>query len=80
MNIIFDEVGKENFDALNELIKKNQEQLSGFRLQNLRVSLALNISNELTDIYYSICDEKDEIMKKMRQHKEKNKDRKDTLG
>ena len=74
MNIIFDEVGKENFDALNELIKKNQEQLSGFRLQNLRVSLALNISNELTDIYYSICDEKDEIMKKMREHSKMRKD------
>ena len=68
INIIFDEVGKENFDALNELFAIHNEHFGGMKIYGLYDSLKENKDDENTRVYYEICDKRDEILRRMREH------------
>ena len=70
IQIIWDEVGKENFDELNQLFHVYYESFQGFKIYSLLQSLANQEDNSDTRKYYEIVDKKNEIMHKMRNHKE----------
>ena len=66
IEIIYDAVGRENFDALNQLCYDYEMHFSGFKIYNLYDALEKNIDNEATRYYYDCLRKKDEIMEKMR--------------
>jgi hypothetical protein len=68
INLIFDEVGKENFDALNNLFKIFDENFNGFKIYNLLGSLKKGERNKDTMLYHSLISQRDEILMKMRNY------------
>jgi len=68
MNIIFNRVGKENFDELNSLFKIFNEHFSGINYQKLGYYLANNIENEATITYNNLIARKNEILENMRNY------------
>ncbi len=65
---IFDVVGKENFDALNELFAIHNENFNGFAFYSLCESIKNKEDNEKTRIFYDIVRRRNEILDKMRKH------------
>lgn len=67
IEIIFDEVGKENFDALNELFHIYNDSFSSMsRKIKLYSSLQKGEETELTRIYYKLVEKRDQILESMR--------------
>ena len=75
INIIWDEVGKENFESLNELFEIYYENFQEFKYYKLLDSLQKKEETELTKIFYDIVEKKNRILEKMRIHKEMNQNR-----
>ncbi len=70
IDVIFDAVGKENFDELNGLFKVFEQNLySQEKYEQLERSLDTKEDNEMTRLYYSLIEKRDEILEKMRAHK-----------
>ena len=68
IEIIWNKVGKENFDALNDLFRIFNEHFQGFRYYGLIDSLKKKEDNEQTRVYYDLMAKRDEILDKMRKH------------
>lgn len=68
IQVIWDEVGKENFDALNDLFRTYNEHFSGFGIYNLLDDMRNKKDTERTRIYYDLVRKKDEILDKMNKH------------
>lgn len=74
IQLIFDEVGKENFDALNELFHIFNSKFTGVKLRQLKSDLKNNIDNESTRLLNEIREKRDRILEKMRKHRDMQKD------
>ena len=72
LEIIFNEVGKENFDALNELFHEFYEKIDGMKMYLLKTSLIKKEDTPLTRVYYELCEKRDKILESMRRYKENN--------
>ncbi len=72
LQLIWDEVGKENFDELNELFNIFYDNFSGERIIRLRQSLKNNEENKYTKIYNELEIRKDEILENMRNYRKNN--------
>ena len=68
IHIIWDKVGKENFDALNELFHEFHEHFSGYKIYGVLQSLMNQEKTEQTKIYFDLYRRSQEIMEKMRKH------------
>ena len=66
--MIWDAVGKENFDELNELFHIFYENFEGFKIYNVLQSLKQGEDTPQTRIYRELARRRDEIMDKMRKH------------
>lgn len=66
IQVIWNEVGKDNFDELNNLFKTYNEKLSGFRFYSLISDLRENKDTDLTRIYRDLVARKEIIMENMR--------------
>ena len=66
IQVIFDEVGKDNFDNLNSLFAIYNEYFGGMKSYNLVSALNSNQETEQTKVYYDLLRQRDEILKKMR--------------
>ena len=66
IQIILNEVGKDNFDDLNSLFAIFNEHFGGMKFYNLVSSLNSNQETEQTKIYYDLVKQRDEILKNMR--------------
>lgn len=69
INILFDEVGKENFDELNNLFNIFYEHFGREKIFKLKSALENNINDELVQIYNMLKEKRDEILDKMREYK-----------
>ena len=76
IEVIWNAVGKENFDALNELFHIHNEHLSGNNIYRMLDALMNGKETELTKIRENIIRKKDEIMEKMRQYKKEQEEKK----
>ena len=65
---IWNKVGKENFDALNDLFAKFNENFQGYAVYHLRSDLRNNADTENTRIYNDLVKQKDAILERMRNH------------
>lgn len=65
MSILFDLVGKENFDALNSLFHEFYESFSGFSVYNLYSDLKAGVVSENTSKYASLTQRRDVILQNM---------------
>lgn len=83
LQIIRNEVGKDNFDELNSLFEIYYTNFSGFKIYSLLADLKANKDTEQTRIYHDLVDRKNIIMEKMRKFKkmqnEESYERKETL-
>lgn len=68
IQVIWDEVGKENFDALNDLFRTYNEHFGGFGIYNLLNDIRNKKDTERTRIYYDLVRKRDEILDKMNKH------------
>ncbi len=68
IQIIWDEVGKENFDELNKLFHIYYENFSGMKIYSLLNSLKNGEDTNQTRVYKSLLEKRDEILAKMRKH------------
>lgn len=66
IQVIWNEVGKDNFDELNSLFKIYNDNFSGFKIYNLLSDLSSGKDTEQTRIYYELVDRKNHIMENMR--------------
>lgn len=66
IQVIWNEVGKDNFDELNSLFKIYNDNFSGFRIYNLLSDLSSGKDTEQTRVYYDLVDRKNRIMENMR--------------
>ncbi len=81
IEIILNKVGKENFDALNELFNIHYENFSGFRYLSLVSDLNNKKETERTRIYHDIVEKRDKILEQMRLYsmqEEKEEDKEKT--
>ena len=69
---IFNEIGEENFNELNNLIKYFYKNFEGMKIYSLRGSLKKKEDNEMTRIYFEIIEKRNEILEKMRNYKKEN--------
>lgn len=83
LQIIRNEVGKDNFDELNSLFEIYYTNFSGFKIYSLLADLKANKDTEQTRIYHDLVDRKNIIMEKMRKFKkmqnEESYERKEAL-
>lgn len=68
IDIILNKVGKENFDALNELFHVFYSRFSGFKIYGLLKARHEGIVNEDTELYDQIVERRDEILANMREY------------
>ena len=68
IHIIWDKVGKENFDELNSLFAIFQEHFKGFAVYKLLKALSENQDTPETRIYWDLVARKNQIMECMRKH------------
>lgn len=68
IEVIWNHVGKENFDALNELFHIFIKNFDGFKFYSLMQSIQNKEDNEQTRIYFDLIQKRDEILDKMRKH------------
>ena len=73
IEVIFNEVGKENFDELNSLIIEFYEHFKEMKIYKLLSSLKKNEDNEMTRIYYDLIDRRDKVLENMRNYKQEHK-------
>ena len=69
IKVIYEAVGEENFDELNNLIKFFYENYKEMKIYSLRRALNNNEDNEMTRTYYEIIEKRDAILDKMRNYK-----------
>jgi len=69
MNIIFEVVGKDNFEALNMLFHEFNEHFSGFAFYNLMENLKNKEDNDKTRKFYEIIEKRDKVLLAMAEHK-----------
>lgn len=74
IQVIWNEVGKNNFDELNSLFEIYNENFSGFKIYNLLSDLREKKDTELTKVYYDLVDKKNNIMENMRRHQALSKE------
>ena len=79
INIIFEEVGKENFEELNSLFDIYFNNFSGFKIYQVLGDIKENKDTELTRIYYDLVNRKNKIMDKMRMRSASKKEQTDNL-
>ena len=72
IQIIFDRVGKENFDSLNRLFNVFRKNFKGNKYYKLRSSVKNNEKNLDTKLFYEIIEKKNEILNSMRNYNKKN--------
>ena len=68
IQIILDTVGKENFDALNELFHEFYENFSGFRIYSLLQSLQNKEDTKQTRAYFDLLSKRNKILDQMRKY------------
>ena len=68
IEIIWNKVGKENFDELNDLFRVFNEHFQGFKYYNLLKSLKENEDTAQTRIFRELVEKKNQILDKMRKH------------
>ena len=68
IEVIWNKVGKENFDELNELFHVFFEHFQGFKVYSLMQSLKNKEDTQQTRIYYDLVEKRDKILEKMRKH------------
>ena len=73
IEVIFNSVGKENFDELNSLFDTYFKHFGGTKIYNLYKALDKKEDNEQTRVYYDLCEKRDKILDKMRLHNANNK-------
>lgn len=73
IEVIFNEVGKENFDELNSLIIEFYEHFKEMKIYKLLSALKKNEDNEMTRIYYDLLDRRDKVLENMRNYKQEHK-------
>jgi len=66
INVIYEEVGKENFEELNSLFDIYFNNFSGFKIYHVLDDIKESKDTELTRIYYDLVNRKNKIMDKMR--------------
>ena len=76
IQIIYDEVGKENFDALNELFHIYFEHFGGMKKVDLYSSLQEGEDTEQTRIYHELTEKRDIILDNMRKYRDSHKSEK----
>ena len=69
IDLILNEVGKENFDELNDLFKIFNDNFSGLRIYNLYSNLKDGIENSQTRLYKELMIKRDIILEKMKNYK-----------
>lgn len=70
IEIIFDEVGKDNFDALNELFHIYNDAFSSISEKvKLYSSVQKGEETELTRIYYKLVEKRNQILENMRKYR-----------
>lgn len=69
INIIIDEVGKENFEELNNLFQIFYKHFAGAKLYGLLDDLKNNQQTKEVEIYTDLINKRDIILKKMREYK-----------
>ena len=67
IQLIFDTVGKENFDALNELFNEFSKHFDSYSFRNMLMDKE---NSPKYGIYMELCQKRDEILENMRIHKE----------
>lgn len=72
IEIIWDAVGKENFDELNNLIINFTQKVDGFKIYQLLRSLKNGEDTELTRLYQNTLIKRDIIIEKMKMYKDIN--------
>lgn len=69
IQIIFDEVGKENFDRLNDLFAIFNDNFSEFKYYSLLDSIDKKENTPQTRLFFDLIKQRDEILAKMEQHR-----------
>ena len=62
IGVIFDAIGKENFDALNSLFEIYYKNFSGVKIYTLLDSLSKGEDTPATRVYYDLIDRKNQIL------------------
>ena len=75
IEIIWNKVGKDNFDELNSLFDIYFKNFSGMKIYSLYSSLKKNEDNEMTRIYYELINRRDIIMTRMREYNMDNSEK-----
>lgn len=68
IQILFDKVGEENFNSLNQLFHEYYKNFSGMLVYSLFDDLQANKDTELTRKYYELISKRDEILKSMNEY------------
>lgn len=80
IDAIFNEVGKENFEDLNNLFAIYNEHFSGeFTIYKVLGDIKENKETNLTKLYFELMDKQHEIVEKMKMYKEMHKKEEYTL-
>lgn len=69
---IWNKVGKENFDELNNLFNIYYQNIGGYNYYALNQSLSKREDNDLTKVYYDLIKKKDKIMDNIRNYYSSN--------
>ena len=77
IEIIWDEVGKENFDALNELFHEFYNHFLNHNIRKVLKDISQGIETEDTIFYKELKNKRDEILKKMRTYKMMHEEKKE---
>lgn len=73
IEVIFNEVGKENFDELNSLIQEFYDNFKEMKIYGLLSALKKKEDNEMTRIYYDLIERRDKVLENMRNYKQEHK-------
>lgn len=68
IDIIFNSVGKDNFDALNDLISIFYENFNGFKIYDLYKELNSKLDTPSTRIFYDLIDKRNKILADMKEY------------
>ena len=66
IGIIWDKVGKENFDALNHLFEVYNKHFEGFKIMRILQDLAMQKETEEVKVYRGLVEARDKILEQMR--------------
>ena len=73
MQIIFDKVGEENFNALNELFHEFNEYFSGMKIYTYYNDREKQLDTDLTRKHDSLVQRRDEILQRMNEYSNQHK-------